>query len=392
MKPRILAVAMLLVAGAVIGFAPAVQAQGFDTVHEFTGGADGGNPYASTLVRDSAGNFYGTTEYGGDLNCTGGLAPGCGTVFKVDFSGESVLHTFTNSPDGAWPLPGLIQDAAGNLYGTTFAGGTSTGSNGTVFKVTKAGDETVLYNFTGSPDGDSPFSVLTRDGSGNFYGTTRSGGSFGFGTVFKVSNRGKKTVLYNFSGGADGATPFAGVILDSAGNLYGTTYAGGASGVGVVFKLNPSGTETLLHTFTSGSDGANPYAGLTRDNRGNLYGTTYFGGTSGFGTIFRIDTAGHETVLYSFAGPEGANPYFGTLVLDGKGHLFGAASTGGESNVGTVFEFYLASRKLTVLHTFTGVDGANPLGGLLRDAGGRLYGTTYQGGFFNAGVVFAVVP
>ncbi len=372
---------------------PAVQAQSFGVLYHFTGGADGANPYASALVRDSVGNLYGTTEYGGDLSCTGGLSPGCGTVFKLNGGSETVLHSFAGSPDGAFPLPGLIHDSAGNLYGTTFEGGTGSGSSGTIFRVTATGNDAVLYSFTGSPDGDSPFSVLTRDSFGNFYGTTRSGGAFGFGSVFKLSKRGKETVLYSFSGGPDGGTPFGGLILDSAGTLYGTTYAGGASaGHGVVFKLDEGGTETVLHTFTASTDGANPYAGLTRDNQGNLYGTTYFGGKLGFGTIFKIDTAGKETVLHSFAGPEGANPYFGSLVIDGKGNVFGTASTGGASNLGTVFALNLISRKLRVLHTFDGADGASPLGGLLRDTHGRLYGTTYQGGTFGAGVVFILAP
>jgi uncharacterized repeat protein (TIGR03803 family) len=284
-------------------------------------------------------------------------------VFKLNGGSETVLHSFAGSPDGAFPLPGLIHDSAGNLYGTTFEGGTGSGSSGTIFRVTATGNDAVLYSFTGSPDGDSPFSVLTRDSFGNFYGTTRSGGAFGFGSVFKLSKRGKETVLYSFSGGPDGGTPFGGLILDSAGTLYGTTYAGGASaGHGVVFKLDEGGTETVLHTFTASTDGANPYAGLTRDNQGNLYGTTYFGGKLGFGTIFKIDTAGKETVLHSFAGPEGANPYFGSLVIDGKGNVFGTASTGGASNLGTVFALNLISRKLRVLHTFDGADGASPLG------------------------------
>jgi len=344
------------------------------------------------LVQDSAGNLYGTTEYGGDLNCNGGLLPGCGTVFTLVQGHESVLHTFTASPDGAFPLPGLTQDSAGNLYGSTFQGGTSSASNGTVFKVSKAGNEKVLYNFAGTPDGQAPYAVLTRSVSGDFYGTTGFGGAFGFGCVFKLSKLGQETTLYSFSGGADGGTPFSGVILDSAGNLYGTTYSGGSSGFGVVYKLDSSGTETVLHTFTSTPDGANPYSGLTRDTQGRLYGTTYYGGTSGFGTIFVIDSTRRETVLYSFAGPEGANPYFGSVILDGKSNIFGAASTGGGSNVGSVFEFSLLSHSLKVLHTFSGADGANPLGGLLRDSQGKLYGTTYQGGNFNHGIVFAVVP
>jgi uncharacterized repeat protein (TIGR03803 family) len=361
MKSRILGAALMsavFTAGLMIEFPPTAQAQVFGVLYEFTGGADGGNPYASSLVQDSAGNLYGTTEYGGILSCQGGLAPGCGTVFKLDSGSETVLHSFAGSPDGQFPLPGLIRDKAGNLYGTTFAGGTGPGPNGTVFKITSSGSESVLYSFTGAPNVDSPFSVLIRDSAGNLYGTSRSGGAFGLGSVFKLTTRGKETVLHSFTGGPDGATPFAGLILDSAGNLYGTTYDGGSSASrGIVFKLDPSGTVTVLHTFKASGDGAHPYAGLTRDSQGNLYGTTYFGGKSGFGTIFKIDSTGKETVLHSFSGPEGASPYFGSLVIDENSNIFGAASTGGASNVGTVFK-RSPGGKLTVLHTFSGADGA----------------------------------
>ncbi len=392
MKPRGTALALILTLALIVTIdcAPVAQAQTFGVLYEFTGGVDGGNPYASTLVQDAAGNLYGTTQYGGDLSCTGGLAPGCGTAFKLSSGIETVLHTFTGAPDGETPLPGLIRDKAGNLYGTTSEGGA--GPNGTIFKITTSGNESVIHSFTGSPDGDSPFAVLIQDPAGNFYGTTSAGGSFGFGCVFKLSKRGKETVLYSFTGGSDGSTPFSGLILDSAGNLYGTTYFGGGSqGHGVVFKLDPSGTETVLHTFTANRDGAHPYAGLTSDGQGNLYGTTYFGGKSGFGTIFKIDTTGKETVLHSFAGPEGVNPYFGSLVIDDNGNLFGAASGGGLSHSGTIFELS-SGHKLTVLHTFVGTDGANPLGGLLRDSHGNLYGTTYLGGSFDAGLAFILVP
>jgi len=217
------------------------------------------------------------------------MAPGCGTVFELHRNIETVLYSFTGPLDGEFPLPGVILDRAGSLYGTTLAGGTGAGSNGTIFKVTATGIESVLHSFTGSPDGDRPFSVLVLDRMGNLYGTTMSGGAFGFGSVFKLNNRGKETILYSFTGGQDGATPFAGLLLDPAGNLYGTTYAGGSSaGKGVVFKLDASGTETVLHTFTGGEDGANPYAGLSRDREGNLYGTTYYGGNRTLARFLRL--------------------------------------------------------------------------------------------------------
>lgn len=380
---------MALLYGMVIFLPVATSAQTFRVIYKFKGGADGGNPYASTLVLDSVGTLYGTTQYGGDLTCTGGLSPGCGTIFKLDSGIETVLHSFNDSPDGRSPLPGLVSDGAGNFYGTTSEGGAF--GFGTVFKVDMSGHETVLHSFTGTGgDGAAPYAGLVGDTAGHFYGTTSFGGAFGFGTVFKVSISGEETVLYSFRGGLDGATPFAGLILDSAGNLYGTTYWGGSSAGGVVFKLDPVGNETVLHTFGARKDGAHPYAGLALDGEGAFYGTTYFGGKFGFGTIFKIDTASQYKKLHSFSGPEGANPYFGSLVID-NGSLFGAASTGGTSNVGTVFVLKPGGT-LKVLHTFSGVDGANPLGGLVRNTRGALYGTTYQGGRFGAGVVFKIVP
>jgi uncharacterized repeat protein (TIGR03803 family) len=250
-----------------------------------------------------------------------------------------VLHTFNGSPTDR-AIPGaahLIGDSAGNLYGTTESGGAS--GAGVVFKLNKTG-ETVLYSFTGGADGWSPVAGLIRDSAGNLYGTTFGGGArfgeSGSGVVFKLDTTGTETVLYSFTGGADGGSPAAGLIRDSAGNLYGTTELGGVSGAGVVFKLDTTGTETVLHSFT-GPGGENPYAGLIADSAGNLYGTTYGGGASGSGVVFKLDTTGTETVLYSFTG---------------------------------------------------GADGGSPVAGLIRDSAGNLYGTTYEGGTSDAGVVF----
>lgn len=205
-------------------------------LYSFTGKADGRNPFAG-LVRDAAGNLYGTAPYGGDAQCDGGS--GCGTVFKVTGIGQqTVLHSFTGgTTDGAVPYAGLIEDAAGNLYGTTYNGGTF--NFGTIFKVDTFGKETVLHNFGGSPDGAYPNAALIRDTAGNFYGTTQFGGALGFGAVFKLETSGKETVLYGFPRPANGMMPTAGLVADTAGNLYGTTFAGGAHNLGVVFKLAP---------------------------------------------------------------------------------------------------------------------------------------------------------
>ena len=235
----------------------------------------------------------------------------------------------------------MVQDSADNLYGTTPDGGAS--DAGVVFKVAKHGKETVLYSFTGGDDGGNPFAGLIRDSAGNLYGTTTYGGDlkcnngYGCGTVFKLGKTGKETVLYSFTESPDGAYPYAGLVRDTKGNLYGTTFFGGASGAGTVFKVDKTGKETVLYSFTGGSDGKYPYAGLLRDTKGNLYGTTEYGGASSNGTLFKLDTSGTETVLHSFTGgSDGGLPIAG-LILDASGNLYGAAQSGGDGG-GTVFE------------------------------------------------------
>ena len=232
-------------------------------------------------------------------------------------------------------MSGLVRDRDGNLYGTTIAGGNLSDCGGAgcgvVFKVDPNGHETVLYSFTG-PDGANPYGNLLRDGAGNLYGTTNTGGASNAGVVFKVDATGHETVLYSFTGGADGANPFAGVIRDGAGNLYGTASGGGTSGNGVVFKVDPSGHETVLHNFAGGTDGNLPYAPLIADQRGNLYGTTFFGGTGFFGVVFKIDPSGRETVLYNFTGfADGGTPSAG-LLRDNQGNLYGTTNSGGDLN------------------------------------------------------------
>jgi uncharacterized repeat protein (TIGR03803 family) len=277
-------------------------------LYSFTGGADGGGPLAG-LVRDVAGNLYGTTQYGGSSTA---CQDGCGTVFELSSTGtETVLHSFVGNPTDGWqPLAGLVRDAAGNLYGTTSQGGTGTCQGGAcffpgvVFKLSPSGTETVLYNFKGGADGNFPSAGLIQDPAGNLYGTTTFGGATsascpnGCGVVFKLSPCGSGfKVLYSFTGGAEGSEPQAGLVRDGAGNLYGTTVSGGASGVGVVFKLTPTGTYKVLHSFTGGADGAYPYGGLVQDGAGNLYGTTKSGGLGdceisgrcfGCGVVFKL--------------------------------------------------------------------------------------------------------
>ena len=357
------------------------QAQTLTVLYSFTNSPDGAFP-SGRLVRDKAGNLYATTVQGG--------SSGSGTVFMVDPIGqETVLHSFTNSPDGALPEAGVVRDRAGNLYGTTVIGGSS--NSGTVFMVDPIGKETVLHSFTNSPDGASPEAGVIRGEEGNLYGTTVSGGAFGYGTVFKLETTGKETVLHSFTNSPDGAGPDAGLVRDKVGNFYGTTHGGGAFGYGTVFKLDATGEETVLHSFTY-SDGAFPDAGLIRDEAGNLYGTTSGGGLvcglHGCGTVFKVDPSGNETVLHSFTNtPDGAGPY-ASLVRDKAGNLYGTTLNGGAFGPGTVFKVDTSGNE-TVLHSFTNSpDGAGPYGGLVRDKAGNLYGTTEEGGASGHGTVF----
>jgi uncharacterized repeat protein (TIGR03803 family) len=298
-------------------------------LYTFTGGADGRNPYGG-LILDSTGNLYGTTVNGGS---------GYGVVFKLDPAGqETVLYTFTGGADGCNPYAGLIFDSAGNLYGTTQFGGSGQGTAGfgVVFEVSPAGQETVLYTFTGGADGGNPVGGLIFDSAGNLYGTGSGGYTVAWGVVFELNTAGQETVLYTFTGGADGGLPYSGVIRDSAGNLYGTTNYGGASYAGVVFKVNSTGQETVLYNFTGGADGCGPEAGVIRDSAGNLYGTTPYCG-SGHGVVYKVNTAGQETTLYSFTGgTDGGYPYAGLISAPG-GTLFGTASSGGKEGYGAVF-------------------------------------------------------
>lgn len=380
--------------------ATGASAQTLTTLYSFTGGG-GASPYAG-LIADASGNLYGTTVGGGTTNN--------GTVFELTPAGsETVLHSFTDvNGDGAIPYRGLIADAAGNLYGTTFFGGASALGAGTVFKLTNSSGnwiETALYSFPGfNGDAENPEGSLIMDSSGNLYGTTLGGGANGVGTVFELVNSSgtyTERVLYSFTAGSDGGFPLAGLIMDASGNLYGTANSGGNSsdcpgGCGVVFKVTPTtGTEVVLYSFT-GSDGAAPYAGLIADASGNLYGTTELGGNlsdcsgQGCGVVFElVNSSGNytENVLYSFTGgSDGAAPTAG-LIADASGNLYGTTYLGGTNNDGTVFKLTPSGAE-TVLHSFAGRDGANPVAELIADASGNLVGTTSVGGTDNDGTVF----
>jgi uncharacterized repeat protein (TIGR03803 family) len=385
-----------------VSTALSAHAQTFSALYTFTGGNDGGSPVGG-LIRDDEGNFYGTT-------CCDG-AYGAGTVFTLNTTGkETVLYSFTGGADGDQPYASLIRDAKGNLYGTTFFGGSSaacSGGCGVVFKLDTSGEETVLHTFTGTGgDGANPYDGLVQDAKGNLYGTTVSGGrsstcSGGCGMVFGISTAGREAMLYSFGVGADGAGPYAGLVLDAEGTLYGTTQYGGTYGAGTVFMLDKNRKETVLYSFSGGADGRLPLLGyLVHDTKGNLYGTTQFGGTYGAGTVFEVDKAHTETVLYSFSGgTDGAYPYAG-LVRDAGGNLYGTTNQGGASGYGTVFKVDKTGKE-TLLHTFTGIggDGAYPFDDLVRGTNGNLYGTTFSGGINTnicfedgCGIVFMLTP
>jgi uncharacterized repeat protein (TIGR03803 family) len=319
---------------------------------------------------------------------------------------ETVLYSFSGTPsDGAIPYSTPVFDGR-NLYGTTVEGGAY--GYGTVFKLEPSGTETILhsFDFNGS-DGYAPYASLVLGEKGILSGTTELGGAHGEGTVFELTPTKDgwiETILHSFAlNGTDGAAPFASLIRDKEGNLYGTTYEGGDYNSGTVFELALSGTETILHSFDfNGSDGYYPNASLVLGGKGNLYGTTTYGGPygcaeDGCGTVFELTPSGGETILHSFgASGDGSGPY-GRLVRDEKGNLYGTTSEGGAyTYYGTVFELTLSHGKWTetILHSFEsdGTDGIEPAQDLVFDKNGNLYGTTDGGGDYNYGTVFELSP
>jgi uncharacterized repeat protein (TIGR03803 family) len=366
---------------------------------------------------DRAGNLYGTAEVGGF---------GGGTVFTLTHTGSgwifNPLYSF-GEDDGAQPRGGVIIGPYGILYGTTYEGGSS-GVYGTVFnlrpppKACKTAlcpwTETVLYSFKGGADGAYPWDALVFDQTGNIYGTTQNGGvpkptspcNIGeCGTVFELTpaNGGWiESVIYSFSG-SDGKNPLSGLTFDQSGNLYGTTWGGGAYGYGAVYQLTPSGsgwTESILYNFTGGADGASPYGGLIFDPSGKLYGATSAYGTGGGGTVFELTPAGNGnwaySLVYSFTGAAQCGPR-ATLVMDGAGNLYGTTICDGAYFLGSVFELTPSDDgtwTLTSLHDFAGVhnDGTQPSSNVVIDANGNLYGTTIAGGAHGHGVVWEITP
>ena len=381
-----------------VGIDPSSR-HGYDLLYSFGNSQSGDGSYPYAGLTSMAGDLYGTTTLGGGTPCISGL--GCGTVFKVSASGaESILYKFQGSPDGSGPEAGVTV-MSGVLYGTTSEGGAGAGCSspsgncGTVFQVTASGMETVLYTFKGGTDGYSPWGTLLAV-NGKLYGTTAGGGAAGYGTVFSLTTSGKETVLHSFGNVPDAAYPYGGLIA-LHGALYGTTYAGGfGPGYGTVFKISTSGKEHVIYSFNpnTNNDGSAPQAGVVAVS-GMLYGTTVYGGTNNYGTVFQVTTSGQETVLDRFA--TASEPTDALIAVKGK--LYGTTQFGGRFicrpsqslGCGTVFKIS-TSGKETVLHNFNVVpDGAQPAGSLLA-VNGTLYGTTEVGGSSNAGTIFKVSP
>ena len=402
--------------------ATTLSAQTFSVLHNFEL-TDGQNPLGM-LTNDSTGNLYGTTEFGGAVT---NESEGNGVIFQLaNRNGgwrESVLYKFSDGADGADPEDGLIAGPGGNGYGSALFGGSFTPDNcnldggcGTVYQMGRNGKFSVVYSFTGAPDGQHPFSSLLAGANGSLYGTTEYGGnlacafnSFGCGTVYQVNTNGAEQVIYSFLGpdnNSDGANPFSAVVKDLAGNLYGSTVFGGTinnnncepdSGCGTIFELSPnndgSWTETVLYRFQGGADGDSPAVSFFNDADGSIYGTTPTGGnlsacgSAGCGTIFRLtNTNGQwtKTIVYAFSGHDGDTPV-SPLTHDSAGNLYGATAYGGNLNCtyytpgcGVVFKVDPKGKE-TVLHTFSGNDGLFPGGGVLV-YGNALYGTTIEGG------------
>jgi uncharacterized repeat protein (TIGR03803 family) len=353
-----------------------ISGRAMTALYSFTNGFDGAQPYAG-LTPGSDGNFYGTTFAGGTNRF--------GSVFKITPGGAlSPLHSFSFL-DGDMPTAGLALGADGNFYGTTSYGG-SNYYYGTVFQITTNGDFNSLYSFTNGPDGGEPYAGLAQEGAGAFYGTTIGGGSNGYGGVFQITAGGALTPLYSFTNGADGAQPYAGLVLGSDGNFYGATYAGGSNGAGTVFRITPAGALTALYSFTNGQDGAQPLAALAQGTNGVLYGSTW----GGNGTLFSITTNGAFTPLYSFTGGmDGASPA-AALTPGSDGNFYGTTQYGGQDGNGGIFKI-TPQGAFTPIYVFTGgSDGASSCAPLTPGSDGDFYGTTQYGGQDGEGVVFKI--
>jgi len=389
--------------------APPVQGQTYSVIHNFTGGGDGGDPWSGPTL-DSAGKLYGTTFGGGLSNCGGG----CGVVYRLAHQGSAwvlnPLYSFTGGPDGGYPVGAVTFGPNGTLFGTTTEFGSYGG--GTLFNlrprptacptVLCPWSEASIYQYPLNSNLPWPKGNIIFDPAGALYGTTTYGGEYGFGSVFQLSPSGggwTETDIYDFQGLADGGYPGVGLAMDGAGNLYGTTYFGGAYGWGTVFELTGSGsswTRTTLYSFENRSDGHGPAGGVTFDNAGNLFGGTLYGGSNGeAGIVYELspsDGGWTFTLLYTFSGNGGTDS---NVTIDSSGNIYGTTVADGSYEQGSVFKLTPSDGGWieTDLYDFTGgTDGGSPKGAVATGSNGNLYGTASQGGAYNQGVVWQIAP
>jgi uncharacterized repeat protein (TIGR03803 family) len=366
----------------------------FDLLASFTGpsgaypGAD--SPINGNLIQGSDGNFYGVTSAAQNLEPRG--TSGYGSAYKITPSGTfTVLHTFAGGTSDGWnPEGSLVEGSDGNFYGVTTEAGSA---NGTVYRMTPSGQVTVLHTFAGgSSDGSDPLAGLIEGSDGSFYGTTEYGGASGSGTVYKITPSGSFTLLYSFTSMSDGAYPSGGLVEGSDGNFYGMTGFGGANGWGTVYQVTPSGAFTLLHTFAKAADdGIYGLGSLIQGSDGKFYGLTRSGGASDAGSVFTITPSGSFNLVYSFTGgnSDGGAPE-ASLIEGSDGNFYGMAEGGTIPVYGTVFQM-TPSGSLTLLHSFTGADGKFPYSNLVEGSDGSLYGFTSRGGASDDGTLFKLV-
>jgi uncharacterized repeat protein (TIGR03803 family) len=372
--------ATIALAAITFGLAVCAQAQTFTTLASFDGD-NGGAPQYGSLVQATDGNYYGTTQYGGPKDT--------GVFFQVTPSGElTVIYKFcsrSKCTDGKAPWSGPVLDSDGNFYGTTNLGGSGKQNAGTIYKMTPGGALTTLYTFcptAPSPCDDGKYPIgLMQASNGNFYGVAANYGADNNGTIFELSKSGVFKVLYSFCALAncvDGEEPYAGLIQASNGNFYGTTARGGAYGNGTVYEVSATGYFRTIHSFCAQqpgcTDGATPYAGLVEDANGNLYGTTFYGGANGYGSVFEITAARQFVLVHSFDNTDGAYP-ISALILASDGNLYGTANTIFQIAVGNEFHS---------LYTFCGCTNT-----LLQGTDGTFYGTTAEGGTSNNGTIYS---
>jgi uncharacterized repeat protein (TIGR03803 family) len=347
-------------------------------LHNLYGDTDGCTPRAG-VVFDRTGNLYGTTE-----GCGKG---GFGTAFSLTPSGKfEVLHAFKGKPDGAYPEASLLASGHGKLYGTTFEGGDS--DFGMVFEL-KPDKKKVLHSFIGDTDGVGPVAPLIKDGLGNLYSTARYGLGTNKGTIFKIAPDNTFSVLFTFTTDEQGSPSEAGLYADAAGNLYGSTEFGGAKESGTIYKLTPEGVMSVVYEFQGGADGAGPVGALVTDDAGNFYGATLGGGTSNFGTIFKLMPDGVKTTLHIFQGPDQGDGYDVEAPLMAKGGAFyGTTQFGGGENAGTIFKVWPDGTYRVVYSFKTQGDAKLPYAPLTKGPDGALYGTTVAGGAGSGGTIF----